>query len=138
MIRRGFRYLHKEFDMRALRWLLLPILVGGMSGAALADFKNLQVLPKTMSKDDLKQYMKAQAKALGVECDFCHDVPDMASDKNDKKLIARKMIQMTNDINDKWMKGLKDADKNKVGCATCHQGHELPPKWTPQATPEKK
>ena len=94
--------------MRAVRWFLVPVLVGGLSGAAMADFKNLQVLPKTMSKDDLKQYMKAQ------------------------------MIQLTNDINDKWMKGLKDADKNKVGCATCHQGHELPPKWNPPATPEKK
>ena len=129
--------------MRAMRWLMVPILVGATSGVALAEFKNLQVLPKTISKDELKTYMKAQAKALGVECDFCHDVPDMASDKNDKKQIARKMIQMTNDINDKWIKGIKDADKNKVGCATCHQGHEQPPKWAPSGDktpppPEKK
>lgn len=82
--------------------------------------------------------MKAQSKALGVECDFCHDVPDMASDKNDKKLVARKMIQMTNDINDKWLKGMKDADKNKVTCATCHQGHETPPKAAASAPPPEK
>ncbi|MCU1276728.1 MAG: hypothetical protein JWM53_274 [bacterium] len=127
--------------MRAMRWLMIPILVGATSGVALAEFKNLQVLPKTISKDELKSYMKAQAKALGVECDYCHDVPDMASDKNDKKLIARKMIAMTNDINDKWLKSMKDADKNKVTCSTCHQGHELPPKLGPQvdkAPPEKK
>lgn len=127
--------------MRAMRWLLVPVLVGGMSGVALAEFKNLQVLPKTMSKDELKTYMKAQSKALGVECDFCHDVPDMASDKNEKKLIARKMIQMTNEINDKWLKGMKGAEKNKVTCAQCHQGHEEPPKFVPsaeKAPPEKK
>lgn len=125
--------------MRAMRWLMVPVLVGGASlfgGVARAEFKNLQVLPKNMSKDDLKAYMKAQSKALGVECDYCHDVPDMASDKNEKKLIARKMIQMTNDINDKWLKGIKDAEKNKVGCGTCHQGKEVPPKWAP--TPDKK
>ena len=122
--------------MRSMQWLMIPILVGGLGGVALADFKNLQVLPKTMSKDELKALMKAQAKALGVECDYCHDVPDMASDKNQKKLVARKMMQMTNDINDKWLKGMKDADKNKVTCGSCHQGHELPPKWTPG--PEKK
>ena len=122
--------------MRSMQWLLIPILVGGLAGVAMADFKNLQVLPKTMSKDELKALMKAQAKALGVECDYCHDVPDMASDKNDKKLIARKMIQMTKDMNDKWLRGMKDADKNKVTCGTCHQGHELPPKWTP--APDKK
>ena len=34
-----------------------------------------------MTKDELKPIMRAQTKALGVECDFCHDVPDMASDK---------------------------------------------------------
>ncbi len=122
--------------MRWTRWMLVSIVVGGVSGGvARADFKNLQVLPKTMSKDDLKAYMKAQSKALGVECDYCHDVPDMASDKNEKKLVARKMIQMTNEINEKWLKGMKEADKNKVGCGTCHQGHEVPPKWV---APEKK
>jgi hypothetical protein len=124
--------------MRAMQWLMVPILVGATSGVALAEFKNLQVLPKTISKDELKSYMKAQAKALGVECDYCHEVPDMASDKNEKKLIARKMIQMTNDINDKWLKGMKEADKNKVTCATCHQGHEQPPKPALQAPPPEK
>ena len=110
------------------------VLVGGVGGGvARADFKNLQVLPKSMSKDELKAYMKAQSKALGVECDYCHDVPDMASDKNEKKLVARKMIQMTEDINDKWLKGMREAEKNKVGCGTCHQGHETPPKWVPPA-----
>ena len=119
--------------------LLLPL--SFVSAVALADgLKNLQVLPKNTSKDEVKTIMKAQAKALGVECDFCHDVPDMASDKNDKKLIARKMMQMTNEVNDKWLKGMKDADKNKVTCATCHQGHEQPPKQAgaDKAPPEKK
>jgi len=48
---------------------------------------------------------------------------------------------MTNEINDKFLKGMKDADKNKVSCATCHQGHEQPPKWSPstdKTPPEKK
>ena len=116
--------------MRAMRWLLIPIFVGGVSGVAMADFKNLQILPKTLTKDEMKAIMKAQARALGVECDHCHDVPDMASDKLENKKIARKMMQMQNDINDKWLKGLKEADKNKVTCGTCHQGHEVPPKFT--------
>jgi hypothetical protein len=123
--------------MRAMRWLMIPILVGGASGVALADWKNLQVLPKTLSKDEMKALMKGQAKALGVECDFCHDVPDMASDKNEKKQVARKMIQMTNEINQKWITGWKGADKNKITCGTCHQGHESPPKFTPPAGGDK-
>src|SRR6476619_5623294 len=103
--------------MKALRSLLLPLVVGLVTttgGVAVADWKNVQVLPKTMSKDDLKALMKAQSKALGVECDYCHDVPDMASDKNEKKQIARKMMQMQNEINEKWIKGWKGAEKNKV------------------------
>src|SRR5262245_36965662 len=115
MRRSGNRFLHKEFDMQVRRsLLLLPFLVAAMGGVAAAEWKNVQVLPKTISKDDLKALMKAQSKALGVECDYCHDVPDMASDKNEKKQIARKMMQMQNEINDKWIKGWKGADKAKV------------------------
>ena len=124
--------------MQVRRWLLLlPFLVAGLSGVAAADWKNVQVLPKTLSKDELKTLMKAQSKALGVECDYCHEVPDMASDKNEKKQIARKMMQMQNEINDKWIKGWKGADKAKVTCGTCHQGHEEPPKFTAAAAPDK-
>src|SRR6476619_106673 len=113
--------------MKALRSLLLPLVVGLVTttgGVALADWKNVQVLPKTMSKDELKALMKAQSKALGVECDYCHDVPDMASDKLENKKIARNMMKMVDEINGKWLKGMKDADKNKVTCGSCHQGKE--------------
>jgi hypothetical protein len=121
--------------MRALRWLLIPVLVGGGVATA-ADWKNLQVLPKTISKDDLRANMKMQSKALGMECDGCHDVPDMASDKNQNKIIARKMMQMEKEINEKWIKSMiKDADKHQVTCGTCHQGHESPPAFGP--TPSK-
>jgi hypothetical protein len=92
-------------------------------------YKNLKVLPKTISKPELKAIMKAQAKALGVECDHCHEDPDMASDKNPNKEIARQMMQMVNEINARWLKGVKDADKNPVTCGTCHRGAEHPPKF---------
>ena len=123
--------------------LALAFLVGGSVALAEntpAGYKNLQVLPKTITKDELKAQMKAQAKALGVECDFCHDVPDMASDKNDKKLIARKMIFMTAELNQKYITPLKGGEKHQVTCGTCHQGHESPPAFPPSAekAPEKK
>ena len=109
------------------------LLFGG--GAALADgLKNLQVLPKTTTKDEIKQIMRAQAKALDVECDHCHDVPDMASDNNANKKLARQMMQMTMEINSKWLKGMKDAAKNQVTCGTCHRGHEVPPAFVPPET----
>lgn len=84
-------------------------------------FKNLQVLPKDISKDQLKAVMKAQSKALGVDCDFCHEMPD--ADKDTKhKLAAREMMRMTNDMNEKFFK----KSKVKVVCATCHRGKEEP------------
>jgi hypothetical protein len=35
---------------------------------------------------------------------------------------------MQAEINAKWLKGVKEAEKNPVTCATCHQGKEHPPK----------
>ncbi len=117
--------------MRAVMKTTLPVLAFAIVGAAVAHAqgaapKNLQVLPKTTTKQQLKVIMKGQAKALGVECDFCHDVPDMAADTNEHKKIARQMMKMTEDINTKWMKGWPGADKHPVGCNTCHQGKPEP------------
>jgi hypothetical protein len=89
--------------------------------------KNLQVLPKTMTKDQVKTIMKGFSKSLGVECDFCHDVPDMASDKLPHKQIARQMMKMTQDINAKWLDG-KNGPKAEVSCNTCHRGEAKPKK----------
>jgi hypothetical protein len=87
--------------------------------------KNLQVLPKTLTKDQVKAIMKAQTKALGVECDFCHEVPDMASDKNEHKKITREMMRLTDELNAKWFNG-KVAPKATITCNTCHKGKEKP------------
>lgn len=84
-------------------------------------FKNLQVLPKTIAKDQLKSIMKAQSKALGVECDHCHTMPEADKDTDTKK-IAREMMKMQNEINTKFVKIL---DK-KVTCEMCHRGKEKP------------
>ena len=90
-------------------------------GPAAAEFKNLQVLPKNISKDELKALMKEQAKALGVECDHCHQLPDTDKDTDNKK-AAREMMRMTADINAKYIKD----PKVKVTCATCHRGKQTP------------
>jgi len=83
--------------------------------------KNLKVL-KGMSKADLKKYMKGVAKALGVQCDHCHDTDDMSKD-TEKKLKAREMMQMVESINKNYFKGEK-----RVGCVTCHNGKTEPAK----------
>jgi len=110
--------------------ITLAVCVSFVAALAFADGpKNLQVLPKNMPKEQVKQTMKQLSKDLGVECDFCHDVPDMAADTNKMKTVARQMMRMQMDINDKWMKGIgKEGDKKKVvTCGTCHRGKEEPP-----------
>jgi hypothetical protein len=83
-------------------------------------WKDLQILPKNISKDELKKTMKAMSKDLGVDCSFCHEEPNMEKDTNKKKL-AREMMQMTSDINKKYPATMK-----KVTCFTCHRGKEEP------------
>jgi photosynthetic reaction center cytochrome c subunit len=55
---------------------------------------------------------------------------DNASDENPKKLVARKMIEMVNDINAKFPDG-----KAHVTCYTCHRGKNIPDMVAPPAAP---
>lgn len=96
-------------------------------------FKNLKVLPKNISEEELDKVMDSYKIALGVDCNYCHskkagvDELDYASDKKPEKEIARKMMVMTTDINKKYF----DFNKSKsniqaVTCFTCHKGEPRP------------
>lgn len=92
--------------------------------------KNLKVLPKNISHEELDSVMKSYKEALGVKCNFCHsprkDDPkklDFASDENHHKDIARDMMRMTARINKKYFKSHQEV---AVTCYTCHQGSDEP------------
>jgi hypothetical protein len=100
-------------------------------------YKNLKVLPKNITAHQMDSVMKSFNAALGVKCTFCHvrndstKVWDYASDARKHKLIARDMIKMTNQINDKYFdvtgKGSKDLNATlMVTCYTCHNGKPEP------------
>jgi hypothetical protein len=97
------------------------------------EFKNLQILPKDISPDLLDKVMDEFTAALGVKCNFCHTKSkdtlqemDFASDEKPEKLIARKMIDMANKINENFFEGKsKYGEVNsvlEVRCITCHHG----------------
>ena len=100
-------------------------------------FKNLKILPKDISEKDLDSIMHFYSKSLGVKCSFCHvhneeqKTWDMASDANPYKLIARKMMLMTDGINKKYFPG-DEEDKSKqqviqtITCYSCHHGGAIP------------
>ena len=123
--------------MRVLTALALVGAVAGLAVVARAANqapKNLQFLPKNIDPKELKDLMKAQAKALGVQCDHCHPglaQADYATDTETKK-TGRAMMKMTAQINAQFLGG-----KKMVTCATCHNGKPLPPNGGPDLDKEK-
>jgi hypothetical protein len=82
--------------------------------------KNVQLLTG-LSDLPLQRTMNFMRASLGVHCDYCHVFDnEWHFDKDDKatKLVARKMIQLTADINTQYFNS-----KPVVSCYTCHQGH---------------
>jgi hypothetical protein len=95
-------------------------------GGGQAPHKNLKVL----KDDEVRPVMGAMMGALGQRCNFCHVQGDNASDENPKKLVARMMMGMVNDINAKFPDG-----KVHVSCYTCHRGKSMPEMAPPPAAP---
>jgi hypothetical protein len=121
--------------------ILSALTLIGISAMRPADDKppkrNLKVLPKDISHDDLEKTMDAFKDALGVKCGFCHAPSadstshhlDFASDAKPEKNIARHMYKMAARINKKFFGMNKDANGMlvpTVTCMTCHHGSPHP------------
>jgi hypothetical protein len=99
-------------------------------------YKNLKVLPKNITKEQLDSVMHHFSASLGVRCNFCHvrndsaKTWDFASDENKHKLAARSMMKMMDKINDKYFDvtgGKKNLNAQlMVTCYTCHHGSNEP------------
>lgn len=90
------------------------------SGAGPDRPKNLKFYPKGTSKAALKKEMKSISRALGVECEDCHDRDDMAKETPEKE-TARKYLELTRSLNQGELKRY-----GKITCATCHRGKRKP------------
>lgn len=112
-------------------------------------WKNLKILPQDISKDGLDSVMHHFTHSLGVKCTYCHAgnpaerKMDFPSDEKPEKLIARKMMEMTIDINKNHFQQIAEMmDSGKmaantdtssvsymlkyVTCYTCHHGDPHP------------
>jgi hypothetical protein len=97
-------------------------------------FKNIKVL-NDVPADQLGKIMNIFSASLGVDCSFCHNTKDYSSDEKREKQTARKMIQMTFEINK-----LAFNSRPQVSCNTCHNGHQEPhsaPNLWPTPEPEE-
>lgn len=109
-------------------------------------YKNLKVLPKDITKEQLDSVMHHFTASLNVKCNFCHvrneetKSWDFAADDNKHKLVARQMMKMTDKINDKYF-DVTGSKKNKldaqlmVTCYTCHHGATDPVTKAPRPEP---
>jgi len=103
--------------------------------------KNLQVLPKDLTRQQVTQIMRGFTRGLGVRCPFCHvgeegadlSTFDFASDEKANKKSARLMLKMVTDVNQQLASvGDKPAGEPRVTCYTCHRGAEKPLTAPPQ------
>ena len=104
--------------------------------------KNLKVLPKTMTGEQVHQLMHQWEAALGTECTTCHAVDpnrkmpngrpalNFADDSKPEKNTARLMYRMVEDINKNYVSMVENSGV-PVSCGTCHRGHLDPPIFTP-------
>jgi hypothetical protein len=111
--------------------------------------KNLQVLPKDTPPQDVLALMQQFTQALGVQCSYCHvQAPpelvtpeqaaagqgrgrgrgqgpppmDFAADDKSEKRVARAMLTLVNDINQRLTALPTASARARVQCVTCHRG----------------
>jgi len=101
-----------------------------------AEFENLKILPKNISRPELLSIMGGFTRALGVRCGYCHvseqENPTaknrFALDDKPQKAKARIMMTMTHDLNEKYLTQLATREKPAIDvqCVTCHHGVSEP------------
>jgi photosynthetic reaction center cytochrome c subunit len=87
-------------------------------------YKNVPVLG-SLGVGEFTRLMVAMTAWVSPEqgCNYCHEPTDLASDKLYTKVVARRMLQMTQSINEKWGSHVGGTG---VTCYTCHRGQPIP------------
>lgn len=81
---------------------------------------NVQVLVG-MDSAQIWGYMQQHVSgALGVSCQYCHDINNFASETYPQKNAARNMLRLVRDVNAQYIVDLPNWRGNYVQCATCH------------------
>lgn len=87
-------------------------------------YQNVQVLGD-VSEEQFNYTMAAITAWVSPEegCNYCHNPANMASDEVYTKVVARRMLQMTREINGGWT---NHVGQTGVTCWTCHRGQAVP------------
>jgi photosynthetic reaction center cytochrome c subunit len=89
-----------------------------------AIYKNVQVLGD-LSIGEFTRLMVAITAWVSPEqgCNYCHNPENLGDDSKYTKVVARRMIQMTQHINADWKPHVAATG---VTCFTCHRGKTVP------------
>ena len=138
---------HKIFMKQNNRKIFVTLLIVVVGALGVLSFKtvqqpqprklqNIKALPSDWTYQQVDHLMDQYKVDLGVNCRYCHSADknnprrtDAASDDNPKKEIARNMIRMTMEMNQKYLSTIPHADTAKVQmitCNTCHRGVPKP------------
>jgi len=92
-------------------------------------YKNVQVLGD-LSLGQFNRHMGSITQWVAPDqgCAYCHNVQNFAEDSKYTKVVARRMIQMTQKVNQDWKPHVAETG---VTCYTCHRGNNIPTQvWT--------
>jgi photosynthetic reaction center cytochrome c subunit len=89
-------------------------------------YQNVEVL-SDLSVGEFVRVMTSMtewvAPAEQKDCTYCHNIEDMADGSKYTYKVARRMLQMTRDINSNWKSHVQETG---VTCHTCHRGQPVP------------
>ena len=87
-------------------------------------YTNVQVL-KDLDANEFMRLMTAMTEWVSPEqgCTYCHAEDDLAADTLYTKVVARRMLEMTQQINSSWKPHVAETG---VTCFTCHRGKPVP------------
>lgn len=101
--------------------------------ATVVEGPNIKVLTGLLAPA-FQDEMNHIVEGLGVNCGTCHVRGNFASEENPKKLVARRMLEMTKALNKQYFPDYKPKAEEpvlgRITCYTCHQG-DVKPKTAP-------
>lgn len=132
-VQRGFRGtgMDQIYNPRTLAQLasinqvphsLPPVSAAGVKAGVA--YKNVKVL-SGLSVGQFTRLMVSITQWVAPKqgCAYCHNVANMADDGLYTKVVARRMLQMTQHINADWQTHVQNVG---VTCYTCHRGNPVP------------
>ena len=107
-----------------------PFIPTGDEPLAKDIYKNVQVLGN-LTEDNFTRLMNSITLWVSPEegCAYCHgddDVENYDADTHYAKLVSRRMIEMTQSINENWSDHVSANNEVGVTCYTCHRGQPVP------------